>query len=73
MIVGVHTSACCDLQDEYVASGQPTGISVTTGKRLAMKSSYSVSLLLCTGEAIFPGEEGIWDNYRVKKTLLHSW
>ena len=25
------------------------------------------------GEAIVPGDEGIWDNYRVKRTLLHSW
>ena len=22
---------------------------------------------------MLPGDEGVWDNYRVKKTLIHSW
>ena len=25
------------------------------------------------GEAMIPVDEGIWDNYCVKKQLLHSW
>ena len=32
--------------------------------------------MLClwyAGEALVPADEGIWDNYRVKKQLLHSW
>ena len=29
--------------------------------------------VIVTGEALLPSEEGIFDNYRVKKTLLHSW
>ena len=28
---------------------------------------------LYIGEPMLPGDEGVWDNYRVKKTLLHSW
>ena len=25
------------------------------------------------GEVLLPADEGIWDNFRVKKQLLHSW
>jgi len=33
----------------------------------------AAGLDLATGEALDPVVEGIWDNYRVKRQLLHSW
>ena len=36
-------------------------------------SGQSVGLNLTSGEAMIPADEGIWDNYRVKRQLLHSW
>ena len=36
-------------------------------------SSQPVGLNLTSGEAMIPADEGIWDNYRVKRQLLHSW
>ena len=35
--------------------------------------NFSFILFLCEGEPMVPQEEGVWDNYRVKKQLLHSW
>ena len=32
-----------------------------------------VCVCVYVGEAMLPGDEGVWDNYRVKKTLIHSW
>lgn len=32
-----------------------------------------VGLDLQTGEPIDPTVQGIWDNYRVKRQMLHSW
>ena len=32
-----------------------------------------VGLDLQTGEPIDPTIQGIWDNYRVKRQMLHSW
>lgn len=32
-----------------------------------------VGLDLQSGEPTFPGDLGIFDNYRVKKQILHSW
>ena len=32
-----------------------------------------VGLDLSTGEPMLPSDEGVWDNYRVKRQLLHSW
>ena len=32
-----------------------------------------VGLDLSSGEAMNPSDEGVWDNYRVKRQLLHSW
>lgn len=32
-----------------------------------------VGLDLQSGEPIDPTVEGIWDNYRVKRQMLHSW
>lgn len=37
-----------------------------------VRSKQPVGLDVSTGEAMVPAEEGIWDNYRVKKQLLHS-
>ena len=65
-----------------MSSGQPVGIDVTTGALVGGAAQllpfffFFFTCLcgcMCSGEAIFPGDEGIWDNYRVKKTLLHSW
>lgn len=33
----------------------------------------TVGLDLRTGEPMDPTVEGVWDNYRVKRQLLHSW
>lgn len=33
----------------------------------------TVGLDLATGEPFDPTTEGIWDNYRVKRQMLHSW
>jgi T-complex protein 1 subunit zeta len=35
-------------------------------------SKLPVGLDVSTGEPMVPQEEGVWDNYRVKKQLLHS-
>ncbi|PFX23381.1 T-complex protein 1 subunit zeta [Stylophora pistillata] len=32
-----------------------------------------VGIDLSSGEALVPSDSGIWDNYRVKRQLLHSW
>ena len=32
-----------------------------------------VGIDLSSGEALVPSDTGIWDNYRVKRQLLHSW
>lgn len=44
---------------------------------LKLQDEYSTSgqivgLDLSTGEPMIPADEGIWDNYRVKRQLLHS-
>eukprot|EP00731_Ephydatia_muelleri_P023039 Em0015g622a len=36
------------------------------------KAKQPVGINLTTGEALIPADEGIWDNYRVKRQLLHS-
>lgn len=36
-------------------------------------SKMPVGLDLSSGEALSPADEGIWDNYCVKKQLLNSW
>ncbi len=38
-----------------------------------MSPFFPESMCVPVGEALVPAEEGIWDNYRVKKQLLHSW
>ncbi len=63
-------------------TGEPVGLNVSSGKyppsmqyssyRVQCNYNYAI-LLFLTGEALLPIEEGIFDNYRVKKTLLHSW
>ena len=37
------------------------------------KLGQPVGLNLSTGEAMIPSDEGVWDNFRVKRQLLHSW
>ncbi len=34
---------------------------------------HVVGLHLKTGEPFDPVVEGVWDNYRVKRHMLHSW
>jgi T-complex protein 1 subunit zeta len=34
---------------------------------------HVVGLHLKTGEPFDPTVEGVWDNYRVKRQMLHSW
>jgi T-complex protein 1 subunit zeta len=36
-------------------------------------AGHVVGIDLKTGEPLDPISEGIWDNYRVKRQLLHSW
>ena len=38
-----------------------------------MSSGQPVGIDLSNGEALIPADEGIWDNYCVKKQLLNSW
>ncbi len=59
-------------------TGQPVGIDVSTGEDsctlLCVHACYYLYVwCVLVGEAMLPGDEGVWDNYRVKKTLLHSW
>lgn len=37
------------------------------------ESKTPVGIDLSSGEALVPADSGIWDNYRVKRQLLHSW
>lgn len=37
------------------------------------QSGHVSGIDLSTGDALNPADEGIWDNYRVKRQLLHSW
>ena len=32
-----------------------------------------VGVDLSSGEAFIPADLGVWDNYNVKRQLLHSW
>ena len=34
---------------------------------------HIAGLDMATGDPINPADEGIWDNYRVKRQLLNSW
>ena len=34
---------------------------------------HVVGVDLTTGETLDPAMEGIWDNYRVHRQMLHSW
>jgi T-complex protein 1 subunit zeta len=34
---------------------------------------HVVGLHLKTGEPFDPTVEGVWDNYRVKRQMIHSW
>lgn len=36
-----------------------------------LKSGEAVGIDLYTGEPMLPGQEGIWDNYRVKRQFIH--
>ena len=38
-----------------------------------MSLGQPVGVDLSNGEALIPSDEGIWDNYCVKKQLLNSW
>ena len=60
------------VQEEYVKTGQPVGLDVSSGKSHPFYIT-TPTITVHTGEALLPTEEGIFDNYRVKKTLLHSW
>lgn len=36
-------------------------------------SGHVVGIDLSSGDVLDPAVEGIWDNYRVHRQLLHSW
>ena len=57
------------LQHEYATSKLPVSIDIATGKSPSFKPDRSTVPL---GEAMEPTSLGIFDNYRVKKQLLHS-
>jgi hypothetical protein len=59
------------LQHEYTTSKIPVGIDITTGKYFLSMTS-KVILFDIIGEAMEPKSLGIYDNYRVKKQLIHS-
>ncbi len=58
------------LQHEYATLKIPIGIDITTGKRLSNKKNMISWIFI--GEAMEPKSLGIYDNYRVKKQLIHS-
>ena len=59
------------LQQEYATSKIPVGIDVSTGiLRYSNEQIFEISIYL--GEAMEPKSLGIYDNYRVKKQLIHS-
>ena len=60
------------LQEEFVRSGQPVGLDLSTGALFNVLCRY-VIMCVSLGEAMIPSEEGIWDNFRVKKMLLYNW
>jgi T-complex protein 1 subunit zeta len=51
------------LQEEYAELEEGEG----------EKAGAAVGLNVQTGEPMDPVVEGIWDNYRVKRQMLHSW
>jgi T-complex protein 1 subunit zeta len=59
------------LQQEYATSKLPVGIDITTGKYFFKLTKIVISLTIL-GEAMEPKSLGIFDNYCVKKQLIHS-
>jgi T-complex protein 1 subunit zeta len=47
--------------------------SFLTGEQDEQAEGNTVGIDLVTGEPFDPTVEGIWDNYRVKRQMLHSW
>ena len=60
------------LQHEYVTTKSPVGIDITTGKRIGGERLSPLYMISVPGEAMEPKSLGIYDNYRVKKQLIHS-
>jgi T-complex protein 1 subunit zeta len=75
------TNAGHDAQDVIVtltveSNGAMRERKRTSDSRFLQEESmrgHVVGLDLATGGAIDPSTEGIWDCYRVKRQLLHSW
>ena len=42
-------------------------------QQAAQSTGEAVGVDLSTGEAMIPADEGVLDNYRVKRQLIHSW
>lgn len=72
------------LQTEYEQTGQLVGADLSTGQDrsnspLRTFHTYTGLKVLkhlidsLTGEPMVAAEAGVWDNYSVKKQLLHSW
>ena len=57
------------LQHEYATTKIPVGIDITSGKAALHPNSLERFDL---GEAMEPKALGVFDNYRVKKQLVHS-
>ena len=56
----------------------PTGIPNVLSCCYIIQEEYTeagtpVGVDLATGEAFVPADSGVWDNYNVKRQLLHSW
>ena len=60
------------LQHEYVTSKIPVGVDIATGKNNENSSDPSNAYVNDLGEPMDPKSAGIYDNYRVKKQLIHS-
>ncbi|RXN04767.1 T-complex 1 subunit zeta [Labeo rohita] len=61
------------LQSEFKESGELVGVDLGTGTWRDVASVCNISVVcVCAGEPMIAGEAGVWDNYSVKKQLLHS-
>jgi T-complex protein 1 subunit zeta len=69
------SNAGFDVQDAIVAlqEAYEEGIENETTDKDDGGGSNAVGLDLKTGEPMDPVVEGVWDNYRVKRQMLHSW
>lgn len=57
----------------FVAKDSPLSLIIFFDTISCCKLVYLHIFLFFSGEPMVAGEAGVWDNYSVKKQLLHSW